>query len=287
MAVLVPPPLTPVPPAILIPVLVAGLGACIGSFVNVVAWRLPRQESLVLPGSHCPRCGTPLAWFENLPIIAWLALRGRCRHCHQPVSPRYPLVELLCAGLWVAVLLGHPDAMGANPASLPLLLAGWLLVSWLLPLVLIDLDSLWLPEPLCRYGLLLGLVVTALLGLPQGAAMGKALLLSHSLAAAAGLLGFEALSALAEKLMGRPALGLGDAKLAALMGAWLGPMGLLLAVALAVFAGALIGAVGRLSGRLQRHQPFAFGPFLAVGAASVWVLGERFWIAVAGFSAGA
>lgn len=282
----VPPPITPDQLTILLPVLVAVLGACIGSFVNVVAWRLPRQESLLWPGSHCPRCGTPLAWFDNVPIFAWLALRGRCRHCHQPVSQRYPLVELLSAGLWVAVLLGHPDAMGANPASLPLLLAGWLLVSWLLPLVLIDLDSLWLPEPLCRFGLLLGIAVTALLGLSQGAATGKALLLSHLIAAAAGLLGFEALSALAEKLMGRPALGLGDAKLAALMGAWLGPIGLLLAVGLAVFAGALIGAFGRLSGRLQRHQPFAFGPFLALGAVAVWVLGEPFWIAVMGFSAG-
>ncbi len=286
MAALLPPEITSVELTVLASLLVAVIGAGVGSFLNVVAWRLPRQESLLLPGSHCPRCGTPLAWFENLPIIAWLALRGRCRHCHQPVAVRYLLVELLSAGLWVAVLLGHPSAMGASPAGLPLLLAGWLLVSWLLPLVLIDLESLWLPEPLCRYGLLLGVVVTALLALPQGAATGKALLLSHLIAAAAGLLGFEALSALAEKLMGRPALGLGDAKLAALMGAWLGPIGLLLAVAVAVFTGALAGGIGRLSGRLKRHQPFAFGPFLALGAVAVWVLGEPFWIALAGFSAG-
>ena len=266
------------------PLLVAVIGACVGSFLNVVAWRLPREESLLLPGSHCPRCGTPLAWFENLPIIGWLALKGRCRHCHQPIAPRYVLVELLSAGLWVAVLLGQPSAMGPNAATVPLLLAGWLLVSWLLPMVLIDLDSLWLPEPLCRQGLLLGIAVTALLALPQGLGPGKALLFSHLIAAAAGLLGFEALSALAAKVIGRPALGLGDAKLAALMGAWLGPMGLLLAVALAVLAGAIIGSIGRLSGRLQRHQPFAFGPFLALGAVAVWVMGEPFWIALAGYA---
>jgi leader peptidase (prepilin peptidase)/N-methyltransferase len=278
----IPPATTTVELASIVPIVVAVIGACTGSFLNVVAWRLPREESLVLPGSHCPRCGTPLAWFENLPIIGWLALKGRCRHCHQPVAKSYLLVELLCAGLWVAVLLGQPTAMGPDPQRLPLLLAGWLLVSWLLPLVLIDLESLWLPEPLCRYGLLLGIAVTALVGLPQGGATTKALVLSHMIAAAAGLLGFESLSALAEKAMGRPALGLGDAKLTALIGAWLGPIGLLLSVALAIGAGALFGGIGRLVGRLQRHQPFAFGPFLALGAAAVWILGEPFWIALAG-----
>jgi len=286
MAPLIPPPLMPAELAIGHPLLVAVIGACVGSFLNVVAWRLPREESLLLPGSHCPRCGTPLAWFENLPVVAWLALMGRCRHCHQPVHGRYLLVELLCAGLWVVVLLGHPTTMGPLTTTLPLLLAGWLLVSWLLPVVLIDLESLWLPEPLCRYGLLLGLAVTALLGLSQGLAAGRALLFSHLIAAALGLLGFEALSALAQKALGRPALGLGDAKLAALMGAWLGPIGLGLAVALAVLLGAVVGGIGRLSGRLQPHQPFAFGPFLALGTVAVWVMGEPFWIALAGYASG-
>ena len=264
--------------------LVALLGACIGSFTNVVAWRWPRQESVVRPGSHCPRCGTPLAWFENLPLLSWLGLRGRCRHCHQPIALRYPLVELLCAGLWVAVLAAQPATMGPAPAPVPLLLAGWLLLSWLLPLVLIDLDSLWLPEPLCRIGLLLGLAMTALLGFLQDAATGRQLLLSHLIAAGLGLIVFEGLSALAERLLGRPALGLGDAKLAALMGAWLGPLGLLMAVAVAVCSGALVGGIGRISGRLQRHQPFAFGPFLALGTAAVWLLGVPFWLNLSGLA---
>jgi leader peptidase (prepilin peptidase)/N-methyltransferase len=267
----------PVPLSLLGP-LVALLGACIGSFLNVVAWRLPRQESLLWPASHCPRCGTPLAWHDNLPVLGWLLLRGRCRHCHQRIAFRYPLVELLTAGLWLAVLQARPEAMGPAPQILPLLLAGWLLVSWLVPLVLIDLDQLWLPEPLCRWGLLLGLAVTALLGFPQGAALGRLLLLEHLLAAALGLLGFEAVSALAEKALGKPALGLGDAKLAALMGAWLGLRGLALAVALAVLLGALVGGLARLLGRLGAGQPFPFGPFLAAGALLVWMGGSGAWL---------
>ncbi len=275
-----PEPMLPVPLPPSLPLAAALLGACVGSFLNVVAWRLPREESLLWPGSHCPRCGKPLAWFENLPVLGWLVLRGRCRHCHRPIAPRYPLVELLTSGLFVAMLLARPEGMGAAPDPLLLTAAGWLLASWLLPLVLIDLDRLWLPEPLCRWGVVLGILVTALVGLHQDLPTARSLVLQHLLAAAAGLLGFETFSALVERMMGRPALGLGDAKLAALMGAWLGPLGLGVAVALAVLAGALIGGFARLSGRLAPGQPFPFGPFLAAGALAVWIGGARPWLAL-------
>jgi len=268
--------------AMVVPITAAVLGACIGSFLNVVAWRLPRQESLVLPPSHCPRCGAQLKWFENVPVLGWLLLRGHCRHCGAAISPRYPLVELLTAGLWVAVTRATPTAMGPDGAPLALIGAGLILVSWLVPLVLIDLDHLWLPEPLCRIGLVLGLAVTAGLGWMQGAELGRELVIHHLLAAGLGLLGFEAVSSIAQKLMGRPALGLGDAKLAALLGAWLGLSGLGIAVVLAVFAGAIIGGFGRLSGRLGRHQPFPFGPFLAAGGIAVWQTGQSFWIQMFG-----
>jgi leader peptidase (prepilin peptidase)/N-methyltransferase len=207
-----------------------------------------------------------------------LVLRGRCRHCHQPIALRYPLVEFLCAGLWVAMLAANPGGFGASPDPLGLVLSGWLLVSWLFPLVLIDLDLLWLPEPLCRWGLLLGLAVTGLLGFAQGVSEGRALLLAHLIAAALGLLGCEAVSALGQRCLGRPALGLGDAKLAALMGAWLGPLSLGLALLVAVVSGAVVGSLGRLTGRLGPQQPFPFGPFLAFGTVAVWWSGPGPWL---------
>ncbi len=210
-------------------------------------------------------------------MLGWLLLRGRCGHCRGPISPRYPLVELLCAGLWVAALQASPTALGDAPAWL-LIGAGWLLISWLLPLLLIDCDHLWLPEPLCRWGLLLGLAVTLAAGLSQSGEVARALLFNHLLAACLGLLAFEGLSALAERLMGKPALGLGDAKLTALLGAWLGLTGMGLAVALAVFSGAVVGLLGRLSGRLRPAQPFPFGPFLALGGLAVWLAGEGWWL---------
>jgi len=257
--------------------LITALGLCIGSFLNVVAWRYPRQESMVMPRSHCPHCGTGLGWSENIPVLSWLLLRGRCRHCGSSISLRYPAVELLCGGLFLAAALGHPEALGQAPAVLQLL-AGWCLVTLLLPLLLIDLDQLWLPEPLCRAGVLLGFVFSLLAVFSQSGGPEPQLLLWHLLAASAGLLGFEATSAAGQKLLGKPALGLGDAKLAALLGAWLGLTGLGLSVALAVFSGALFGLVGLLSGRLKRGQPFPFGPFLVGGGLAVWMAGNSFWL---------
>ena len=242
------------------------LGACVGSFTNVVVWRWPRQESVVVPGSHCPRCGHGIRWHDNLPVLGWLLLRGRCRDCGAAISWRYPAVEAFSALLWLSALLVQS---GGNLPGLVLPWAGLVLVALLLPLVLIDLDHLWLPEPLCRWGLVLGLLLSS--------TGGVALLVSHLMAAAAALLLLEGLSALAERCLGQPALGLGDAKLAALGGAWLGGGGIAAALAIAVLSGAIFGCVGRVSGRLRARQAFAFGPFIALGIWLVWLTGPLWW----------
>ncbi len=260
--------------------LIAVSGACVGSFLNVISLRLPRGESLIRPASHCPRCGSRLRWHENVPILGWLLLRGRCGHCGAAIPVRYPLVEALSALLWLAMPYARPGGMGANPDPLLLLILGWVLASWLLPLTLVDIDRLWLPEPLCRWGVVCGLVLTALVGLQQDPATARQLLLLHLVAASLGLLAFELVGALAQRCMGRPALGLGDAKLAAMIGAWLGLTGLGLAVAVAVAAGAMVGLVGRLVGLLGPRQPFPFGPFLALGCLTVWISGPGIWIAL-------
>ena len=244
------------------------LGACVGSFTNVVVWRLPRDESVVFPGSHCPRCGHAIRWHDNLPLLGWLLLAGRCRDCQAPISWRYPAVEALSAALWLSALAVAESGGGGLPLWL-LPWAGLPLIALLLPLVLIDLDHLWLPEPLCRWGLVLGLVLSAAAGIP--------VLADHLIAACLALLLMESISALAERLLGQPALGLGDAKLAAMGGAWLGAAGIAAAMALAIFAGALFGAAGRLSGRLQPRQAFPFGPFIALGIWLVWLTGPLWW----------
>ncbi len=255
-------------------------GACLGSFTNVVAWRLPREESVLWPGSHCPKCGHPVRWHDNVPVLGWFLLQGRCRDCHQGIPSRYPLVEACSAILWLSAfwgrgLLASPDQPGL---ALLNLLAGIVLISVLLPLVLIDIDHLWLPEPLCRLGVVLGIVLTGALYLVIPWPAASSVLLNHLLAASAGLLVLEGLSALSERMLGQPALGLGDAKLAALAGAWLGLGGVWIALAIAVFSGAFVGTIGRLSGRLGPRQPFPFGPFIALGIWLTWLVGSEWWL---------
>lgn len=265
-------------PGIEIVALVALLGACIGSFLNVVVWRLPREESLLRPPSHCTRCGSTLAWWDNLPVFSWAWLRGRCRSCLAPIHVRYPATEILCAGLWLLALLARPDAMGPGAARPLVVIAGWLLASLLLLLALIDIDQLWIPEPICRWGVVAGWLMTALLGWQQSPAIGRQLLLTHGLAAALGLLGFECLSALGARWLGKPAMGSGDAKVGAMLGAWLGLAGLALACMLAVMLAALLGSLALLTRLLKRHQPIPFVPFMAVGAAMIWFTGTAPWL---------
>ncbi|MEB3157849.1 MAG: prepilin peptidase [Synechococcus sp.] len=249
-------------------------GACIGSFLNVVVWRLPRQESVVWPGSHCPSCGSDVRWHDNIPVLGWMFLRGRCRDCGWSIPARYPLVELLSAALWLSASKAIGFDSGTNPALN--LTAGLLLVSLLLPLTLIDLDHLWLPEPLCRAGVITGLIFSgiAALGSPD---QGSSLIFDHLLGACAGLMVLERLSAFAEAALGQPALGLGDAKLAALGGAWLGLQGIGIALFLAILGGAVIGSIARLIGRLGPREPFPFGPFIATGIWLVWLMGPAWW----------
>ena len=254
------------------PVAAALLGACVGSFLSLAAWRLPRGESLMWPASHCPACGRTLAWHETLPLVSWLWLRGRCRTCGASIPLRDWLVEGLTAGLWVAVVLLTPPGAGGVEGVLRLL-AGLLFVSGLLLLLLLDVDGFWLPEPLCRWGLISGLATTALLAVVGGISPFTPLL-HHSLAAALGLLGFDLVGLLGTWWLGTPALGGGDGKLAALLGAWLGGWGLLLVLALAVLGGGLFGLLGRLGGHLKPRQPFPFGPFLATAGALVWLTPE-------------
>src|SRR5690554_1009399 len=141
------------------------LGFLIGSFLNVVVWRLPRGESLSHPGSACPRCGHPIRWFDNVPVLSWLLLRGRCRDCAAVISPRYPLVELATGAFFAGVtvwLLGPvaPDALAESPAATLVALAGFLyLAAITVALTLIDLDTHTLPNKIVFPAYIVGVIV--------------------------------------------------------------------------------------------------------------------------------
>jgi leader peptidase (prepilin peptidase)/N-methyltransferase len=230
------------------------LGAIIGSFLNVVAHRLPRGESLATPGSRCPGCGTPVRPYDNVPVLSWLVLRGRCRDCDAPISARYPLVEAGTALLYaVCVLRFGVD----EDVILPLLL-----VTLLVPVSLIDLDHRIIPNVLVGPAALVAVVVALLVD--QGS-------LVERLIAGAVAGGFLLLAALAY-----PAgMGMGDVKLAGVMGLYLGrDVGPAMLVALV--AGTAVGAViiARKGTKEGRKTAVPFGPFLALGGLAGLFAGE-------------
>lgn len=242
--------------ALPVAVIVFALGAAVGSFVNVVVYRVPTGLSILWPASRCPHCLHKLGKSENIPVLGWLWLGGRCRHCKGAISNRYPLVEA-ATGLLFLLLFW---AFGVSMQTL----GYWTFCSWLLALSLIDLDTMTLPNPLTQSGLVAGLgfqIVSATSWIE-----GVSNLMSGIIGAVVGLWLFDAIAVVGSITLGQAAMGGGDAKLAAMLGAWLGWKYLLLAGFLACAVGAFVGGGAIALGWLTRRQPMPFGPFLALGA---------------------
>ncbi|MBW4491802.1 MAG: prepilin peptidase [Oscillatoria princeps RMCB-10] len=248
--------------------IVFALGASIGSFLNVVVYRLPAGLSLLWPPSRCPKCLNRLGARENVPVFGWLCLRGRCRHCRSPISPRYPLVEAATGTLFLLVFWQF---------GLSWQTAGcWAFFSWLLALSLIDFDTMTLPNPLTQSGLAAGLAFQATAGFLPALAGDGAIkqLMSGIIGAVLGIWLLDIIAFLGSLAFGRTAMGAGDAKLAAMMGAWLGWKYLLIACFLACAIGAFAGGGAIALGWLERSKPMPFGPFLAIGAGIAALWGE-------------
>jgi leader peptidase (prepilin peptidase)/N-methyltransferase len=232
----------------------AVLGLAVGSFLNVVIYRVPRRESVVSPPSACPTCHTPISPRDNIPVVSWLLLRGRCRSCDAPISARYPLVELAAAGLFAgtAARFGYQWDL---PAFL-VLFAG------LLALSCIDVEQLLLPKRIVYP--LLGLVA-ALLAMAAAATGQWHDLLVGALCALGWFILFFGLNAVSPRL-----LGFGDVRLALVIGLALGWLGIRYVV-LGFFAANLIGAVIGIAliatKRIGRQQQIPYGVFLALGTA--------------------
>jgi leader peptidase (prepilin peptidase)/N-methyltransferase len=257
------------------------LGLAFGSFLNVVVARLPEGESILHPGSHCRSCEHSLSWWENLPLLSWIFLRGRCRQCHARISFRYPLLELALGLLWAACWIHFaPPLFSACPPSeafILVILLGYALLSCLLAaLATLDAEHLWLPDWLTFPGIALGLAFTVAQSLLNG--MHHNTWLSDlwtrilEAALAAGVVLFIRLAYWLVRR--REGMGLGDAKLMALLGAWLGLEGALESFVLAVLlatAAALLWLILLTARRRTKEWaqlPLPLGTFLCLAALS-------------------
>ena len=240
------------------------LGLLIGSFLNVVIHRLPEGKSIVHPRSSCPRCRKPVAWFDNLTILSWLLLKGRCRHCKKSISVRYPVVEALTACLFLAAF--HRGEWG------PLLwIRDWPFLATLIAVSFIDLQHRIIPDELSWGGLAFGLLTSVLdpeLGW-QGALIGSSV----------GFVFFYALAAGYERWSGKMGLGGGDIKLLAMLGAFLGWRGVFATVLLSSIVGSVAGIGWALASRKKEVMGLAipYGPFLVLGALCYFLFGGQPW----------
>jgi leader peptidase (prepilin peptidase)/N-methyltransferase len=249
-------------------VIVFALGASIGSFINVVVYRLPAGLSVLWPPSRCPHCLNKLKSYDNVPVLGWLWLKGRCRYCKSKISRRYPLVEGLTGIIFLIVFWVFQFSI--------LTIGYWAFCSWLLALSLVDWDTMTLPNPLTQSGLILGLVFQMSIGFlstTSWVGVGNHLILGI-FGAVMGLWLFDSISILGSLAYGKAVMGAGDAKLAAMMGAWLGWKYLLLASFMACVFGVLIGGGAIMLSRHQMGQKMPFGPFLALGAVITVFSGE-------------
>lgn len=268
------------------------LGLAFGSFLNVCLSRWPQGESVVTPGSHCRDCPHPLSWWENIPLISWIALRGRCRGCGGWIGWRYPLVEaamgLLWAGAaWKYAAIDPSDNAPSMLTILYLLILSQFIFSWLMiALGVLDAEHLWLPDWLTLPGTMLGFLYRIWSGLSVHILIpDTSLNQTFFQLARTGILGIVGSAALVlvirwlyQLIRHREGLGLGDAKLMALLGAWLGFQGALLSFAIGVVLGALVGLIllavptDRRIGESWALIKLPLGTFLCIGGiiSSLW-----------------
>ena len=240
-------------------ILVSLLGLSVGSFLNVLIWRLPNNESIIRPRSRCPKCKNLLRWYHNIPVLSWLVLRGKCAFCRTRVSPVYPVVELLCAGLFLAFFWRY----GASLVTIGF----WYFSATLLAILFIDWRHQIIPNTLSYPLVVAGLLVSL---------VSSHLTITESLfGAVVGFGGFLGVAYLGEKLFKKESLGGGDIKLAAGLGAFLGVWKVLLVFMLSAFVGLIASLIMMaFSPSLRQSRIIPFGPFLAIAAVIAGFYGD-------------
>ncbi len=234
------------------------LGAMVGSFLNVCASRLPKGRSLWMPGSACPACASPIRWYDNIPVVSFLLLRGRCRDCKGRIGWRYPIVEMGTALLFALAYL----RIGWRSD----LVLALLLLSTLVAITAIDLEHQLIPDRITLPGIVAGFAGSVVLG--PGSWLNSLL----GIVVGGGV--FFVIIVLSGLALGLPGMGGGDMKLGAMLGAFLGWKLLLLGLFLAAFLGGAVAVALLAAGRKGRKDPLPFGPFLAVGGVVSLFWGE-------------
>ncbi|NLX25648.1 MAG: prepilin peptidase [Lentisphaerae bacterium] len=249
-------------------------GACWGSFLNVCIYRIPAELSVVKPRSRCPKCMTNLTWRDNIPILGWLLLGGKCRYCKAPISPRYPIVELITALLFTAIWLRYPmltdEGIDSRFAAYALLAFGLLLGSF------VDLDEMWIPDRCTIGGMIVGPILSFLIPSMHGVDGHVQSLIQSLIGLGVGFGILWSVSFFGKLILKKDAMGFGDVKLMGALGAFFGWQAVLFIIFVSSLLGSIVG-VGLIAfGKKEWQSRIPFGPYIAL-AALIWMLGGYVW----------
>ncbi len=256
------------------------LGAIIGSFLNVCIYRIPLEQSVSTPRSHCFNCGKTIPWYHNIPVLSWFILRGKCANCKAPISFRYPFVEALTAILFLLCFQkwGNPELFGMLPLREPLLIPiYWLFVSSVVVDAFIDIDHGILLDRISLIGMPLALIVSAAFPILHGEVLWYQGLIDAAIGGAVGFFGLWAIAFLGELVFRKEAMGFGDVNWMVLFGAFLGWQACIFILIVSSFIGAIVGVILLISRRAEMTSAIPFGPYLGTAALIYLFWGERLW----------
>lgn len=270
------------------------LGCVIASFLNVCIWRIPRGESVVSPPSHCPNCNARIRWYQNIPVLSWLALRGKCASCKTRISPRYILIELLGGILFLAayfqaavpLFFGETPPLGIAPMPVAYLPVWFVAYAGLILATFIDLEHFWIPDRVTIGGMVVGIPLNfaAVFGtwrllfdkpFPFAGALQEALF-TYGAGLAFGFGSLWLLRFVFSKILKREAMGFGDVKLMGAVGAFFGPWAVLFVMIASSVAGSVVGIGMILLGKAKigGFREIPYGPFIAFGTVLWMIWGE-------------
>jgi len=252
------------------------IGCCIGSFVNVVIYRLPLNQSIVFPNSSCPKCNSIIKWFDNIPIISWLLLRGKCRTCKNKIAFSYPTIELSTGILICLNLYSQPTIYSQQPTNVIIFL-GSIFSVILFTLAILDFKYFWLPQVLTSGGLVLGITTSLYIDLCNDFFQFNYVIYTL-IASLLGFTFFNLLSRIGKKIYKKPVIGGGDAKLTAMIGSWLGIQGLFISIWVAFLSAGIFVILGLILKKVKRNQKIPFGIFLALSGLLVWYFGNEIFL---------
>ena len=250
------------------------IGLLFGSFSNVILYRLPLGLSPIVPRSFCPKCNRKIKWNHNIPLVSWIFLKGKCAFCSAKISPRYILVEISCAFLFLTNVVSKPTVLSKLEESDYSLVAGCVLFFLLFLISIIDLKQFWIPQSLINIGFLLGIINIIYVSIITNSDFFSFGLIASIVA----FLLFEFIRIIGKKIYKKEVMGKGDSKLISMLGLWLGPLGTILTIAISYISAAILILIGIFLKKINLKQTIPFGPFISLGGILVWIFGNDFFL---------